>query len=64
MAAHRPGLRADHDQILAAKRAVAVAPGLDGNAVIEQHRNFVSEIVAALVSETVTRAPCCLQKKG
>jgi len=39
---------ADHDQILAAKSAVAVASGLDGNAVIEQHRNLVAQFVAAL----------------
>jgi hypothetical protein len=34
--------RADNDQILAAKSSIAVAAGLYGNAVIEEHRDFVT----------------------
>ena len=34
----------DHDQILPAERALAVPAGLDGDAVIEQHGNFVAQV--------------------
>ena len=40
--------RTDHDQVLSAKRALAVASGFDGDAVIEQHGNFIAQFVSAL----------------
>ena len=40
--------RADHDQVLSAKGALAVAAGFDRDAMVEQHRDFVAQFVAAL----------------
>ena len=53
---------ADHDQILSAKRAVAVAAGLNRDAVIEQHRDFVAQFVAALGVGNGDPRPVRLQK--
>ena len=49
--------RADHNQILSLEGAVAMSPGLDGDAVIQQHGDFVTQLVAALgIRNRYTRA--------
>jgi hypothetical protein len=40
--------RADHDQVLIAKSALAVLSGFDADAVIEQHRNLIAQLLGRL----------------
>ena len=56
--------RADDDQVLFLKGALAVAAGFDGDAVFEEQQNLVAQLASGLESETVTRAPCALRKSA
>ena len=56
-AAHPPEPRAHHDQILVPESAFAMSAGFDRDAMIEQHRDLLSQLALRFVSDTVTRAP-------
>ena len=72
--AHRAGLHqrrrihrnagADHDEILPAEGAFTVSAGFDRDAVIEQHRNFFSELILRLGIRNRDLRASRLQEQG
>ena len=56
--------RANHDQILIAEGAVAVAAGFDRDAVLEEQENPLRSSASGFESETVTRAPRDFRKRA